>query len=51
MRRLNLFVTCLLIVSLSGCSVLMVSSRESKRGDINVIQIGVQRSVVVAELG
>lgn len=29
MRRLNLFVTCLLIVSLSGCSVLMVSSRES----------------------
>lgn len=51
MHRPNLFVTCLLILSLSGCSVLMVASRESKRGDINVIQVGVQRSVVIAELG
>jgi len=51
MLRPNLFVTCLLILSLSGCSVLMVASRESKRGDINVIQIGVQRSVVIATLG
>ena len=29
----------------------MVASRESKRGDINVIQVGVQRSVVIAALG
>lgn len=51
MRRPNLFVMCLLILSLSGCSVLMVASRESKRGDINVIQVGVQRSEVIATLG
>lgn len=51
MRKPNLFVTCLLILNLSGCSVLMVASRESRRGDINVIQVGVQRSVVIAELG
>lgn len=51
MRKPNLFVMCLLILSLSGCSVVMVYSRESKRGDINVIQVGVQRSVVIAELG
>lgn len=51
MRRLNLVVTCLLIFNLSGCSVLMVASRESKRGDINVLQIGVERSVVIAALG
>ena len=29
----------------------MVASRESKRGDINVIQIGVQRSAVISALG
>lgn len=51
MRKPNLFVLCLLILNLSGCSVLMVASRESKRGDINVIQIGVQRSSVIAQLG
>lgn len=51
MRKPNLFVMCLLILNLSGCSVLMVASRESKRGDINVIQIGVQRSAVISALG
>ena len=51
MRRLNLVVTCLLIFNLSGCSVLMVASRESKRGDINILQIGVERSVVISALG
>lgn len=51
MRRPNLFVMCLLILNLSGCSVLMVASRESKRGDVNVIQVGVERSVVIATLG
>lgn len=51
MRKPNLFVMCLLILDLSGCSVLMVASRESRRGDINVIQIGVQRSSVIAQLG
>ena len=29
----------------------MAASRSSYRGDINVIQLGVQRSVVIAELG
>ena len=43
-----LLVTCLLS---SGCSVLMVASRDSYRGDIKVIQTGVQRSAVIAELG
>lgn len=51
MRKPNLFVMCLLILNLSGCSVLMVANRESKRGDINVIQIGVQRSAVISALG
>lgn len=50
MHRPNLFVTCLLILSLSGCSVVMVSSRESKR-DLNVIRVGAQRSEVIAALG
>jgi hypothetical protein len=35
----------------SSCSVMMVASRASYRGDINVIQLGVQRSAVIAELG
>ena len=35
----------------SSCSVFMVAGRASYKGDINVIQVGVQRSVVVAELG
>lgn len=51
MRRPNVFVALLLVVSLSGCSVLMVASRDTNRGDINVIQLGVQRSAVIAELG
>ncbi|NHI03662.1 hypothetical protein DYY67_2338 [Candidatus Nitrosotalea sp. TS] len=42
---------CLLLLNLSGCSVLMVASRENRRGDLNVIQMGVQRSLVIAELG
>ncbi|MDF0677065.1 MAG: hypothetical protein P0120_22420 [Nitrospira sp.] len=29
----------------------MAASRSSYRGDVNVIQLGVQRSVVIAELG
>ena len=51
MRILKTFVTFLLIVNLSGCSVLMVASRDTKRGDLNVIQLGAQRSAVIAELG
>lgn len=51
MRRPNAFIVFALISSLSGCSVLMVASRDTKRGDVNVIQIGVQRSAVIAELG
>jgi hypothetical protein len=51
MRISNLVVAFLLIVSLSGCSVLMISNRDTKRGDINVIQIGVPRSTVIATLG
>ena len=46
MRRPNLFVTCLLILNLSGCSVLMVANRESKR-DLNIIRVGAQRSEVM----
>lgn len=51
--RAKIFVSLLLIISLmtSGCSVFMAASRSSYRGDINVVQIGVQRSVVIAELG
>lgn len=43
----------LLAVSLlsSGCSVLMVANRSSYRGDVNVLQLGVPRSAVIAELG
>jgi hypothetical protein len=43
-----LLVVCLLS---SGCSVLMIASRDSYRGDLNVIQPGVQRSAVIAEIG
>ena len=35
----------------SGCSVVMAATRASYRGDINVVQLGVQRSAVIAELG
>ena len=51
MRKLNVLVALMLIYSLSGCSVLMVASRDTNRGDVNVIQMGAQRSTVVAELG
>lgn len=53
MLRLVYVVAPLLVVCLlsSSCSVLMVANREGYRGDINVIQLGVQRSAVIAELG
>ncbi len=53
MLRLVYIVAPLLVVCLlsSSCSVLMVANREGYRGDINVIQLGVQRSAVIAELG
>jgi hypothetical protein len=53
MKWLTIMVVPLLVLCLltSGCSVFMAASRSSYRGDINVIQLGVQRSVVIAELG
>lgn len=53
MLKLVYVVAPLLVVCLlsSSCSVLMVANREGYRGDINVIQLGVQRSAVIAELG
>ena len=53
MKRLNIMMVPLLVLCLltSGCSVFMAASRSSYRGDINVIQLGVQRSAVIAELG
>ncbi|SLM48477.1 exported protein of unknown function [Nitrospira japonica] len=51
MRKPNVFVAILLVMSLSGCSVLMVASRDTKRGDLTVIQLGAQRSTVINELG
>ena len=41
----------ILLLMTSGCSVLMAANRSSYRGDVAVIQPGVQRSAVVAELG
>lgn len=53
MVRLASVIVPFLMISLlvSGCSVFMVASRETNRGDINVIQVGAQRSAVIAELG
>ncbi len=52
LKLANVIVPMLLISLLSSaCSVVMVASRSSYRGDVNVIQLGVQRSVVIAELG
>jgi hypothetical protein len=53
MLRLVNVVAPLLVVCLlsSSCSVLMVASRDSYRGDVNIMQAGVQRSAVIAELG
>jgi len=52
LKLANVIVPILLICLLSSaCSVVMVASRSSYRGDVNVIQLGVQRSVVIAELG
>ena len=53
MKRLNIMTVSLLVLCIltSGCSVFMAASRASYRGDINVIQLGVQRSAVIAELG
>jgi hypothetical protein len=53
MKPLKLMVIPLLVLCLltSGCSVFMAASRASYRGDINVVQLGAQRSAVIAELG
>jgi hypothetical protein len=53
MKQLKIMAVPLLVLCLlnSGCSVFMAASRASYRGDINVIQLGVQRSAVIAELG
>jgi hypothetical protein len=53
MKRLNIVSAPLLVLCIltSGCSVFMAASRASYRGDINVIQLGVQRSAVIGELG
>lgn len=52
LKLANVVVPMLVICLLSSaCSVVMVASRSSYRGDVNVIQLGVQRSVVTAELG
>ncbi len=44
------FLLCVALLS-SGCSVLMAANRESYRGDVGVIQEGVSRTEVIAELG
>ena len=41
----------ILSLAVSGCSVLMAANRSSYRGDITVIQPGVQRPAVIAALG
>ena len=53
MKRLDIVSVPLLVLCIltSGCSVFMAASRASYRGDINVIQLGVQRSAVISELG
>lgn len=53
MNRLNFVSVPLLVLCIltSGCSVFMAASRASYRGDINIIQLGVQRSAVIGELG
>ncbi len=53
MKQLHIMTVPLLILCLlaSGCSVFMAASRASYRGDINVVQLGAQRSAVIAELG
>jgi len=51
MRKLNLLVALLLVLSLSGCSVVLLANRDTKRGDVNVMQIGAARFSVIAELG
>src|SRR4249920_2968837 len=53
MKKLaNVLVPFLLICLLtSGCSVIMAANRSSYRGDVNVMQLGVQRTVVIGELG
>ena len=53
MTQLKIMAVPLLVLCFltSGCSVFMAASRASYRGDINVIQLGVQRSAVIGELG
>lgn len=53
MFKLAKVVVPLLMITLlsSGCSVFMLANRASYRGDINLIQVGVQRPAVIAELG
>ncbi len=48
----NVLVPFLVIALLtSACSPIMAASRSSYRGDVNVIKPGVERTVVIAELG
>jgi hypothetical protein len=53
MNRLRILSACivLILLSSSGCSVLMAANRSSYRGDVSVIQDGVSRSEVIGELG
>jgi len=52
LKIVNVVALLLVICFLSSsCSVLMVANRDGYRGDVNVAQLGVQRSAVLAELG
>lgn len=53
MTKLTRLLCPFLAISLltSGCSVLMAANRSSYRGDISVIQTGVERPKVISELG
>ncbi|MGH9427903.1 MAG: hypothetical protein ACRD2L_16585 [Terriglobia bacterium] len=53
MKKLANVLVPLLLVCLftSGCSVFMAANRSSYRGDVNIAQLGVQRAVVIGELG
>ena len=40
-----------LLLAETGCSVVLVANRSSYRGDVKIIQSGIDRSAVIAELG
>jgi outer membrane protein assembly factor BamE (lipoprotein component of BamABCDE complex) len=46
----RLYILCLLVVFVTGCSVVMATQQPSKR-DLSVLSKGVDRSRVVSELG